>query len=137
MSHSIQVRVTYADTDQMGLVYYGNYLTWFEMGRTELLRAAGLAYKTVEERGVYLPVLEACCRYHRSARYDDLLAITTRVGAQAGATLRFEYQISRGDEVLATGHTVHSYVNTAGRPIRPPRFITDSISQVTIKEEGT
>jgi acyl-CoA thioester hydrolase len=134
MIHTMQVRVTYADTDQMGMVYYGNYLTWFEMGRTELLRATGLAYKAVEEQGVYLPVLEAFCRYRRSARYDDVLTIITRVTAQAGATLHFAYQINRGEEELASGYTKHTYVNTAGRPVRPPRFLTDSIGKIIEKE---
>jgi len=110
-----QVRVRYAETDQMGIVYYANYLVWFELGRVELLRSLGLAYSQLEkEHECILPVVEATCRYKSPARYDDEILIETRPGLLRGAVLKFAYQIWRkpsnqGEErkLLAEGETVH------------------------------
>jgi acyl-CoA thioester hydrolase len=116
------VRVRYADTDQMGVVYYANYLRWFEVGRTEWLRASGWSYREMEGTGLALPVLEAHCAYRQPARYDDELAIDARASLVSPARLRFDYQIRRtADEaLLAEGHTVHAAVDGAGRPHRLP-----------------
>jgi acyl-CoA thioester hydrolase len=110
-----QVRVRYAETDQMGIVYYANYLVWFELGRVELLRSLGLAYSQLEkEHECILPVVEATCRYRSPARYDDEILIETRPALLRGSVLKFAYQIWRkpadtGDErkLLAEGETVH------------------------------
>jgi len=116
MSVTTQVRVRYAETDQMGIVYYANYLVWFEIGRVELLRSLGLAYSQLEtEHECILPVVEASCRYRAPARYDDEILIETRPALLRGSVLKFAYQIWRktsqkGEErklLLAEGETVH------------------------------
>jgi acyl-CoA thioester hydrolase len=109
------VRVRYAETDQMGVVYYANYLVWFEIGRVELLRSLGLAYSQLEkEHECILPVVEASCRYRSPARYDDEILIETRPALLRGSVIKFAYQIWRkasqeGEErkLLAEGETVH------------------------------
>ena len=114
MPVTTQVRVRYAETDQMGIVYYANYLVWFEIGRVELLRALGLAYSQLEiEHQCILPVIEASCRYRSPARYDDEILIETRPSLLRGSVIKFAYRILRkapeGTEptVLAEGETVH------------------------------
>ena len=112
-------RVRYKDTDQMGVVYYGNYFTFFEIGRVEYMRERGLAYKQMErEDDSYIVVTEAHCRYLRPARFDDLLRIRTRVSESRRRSIRFEYQILRqeSDVLLATGETMHVVCNSEGRP---------------------
>jgi acyl-CoA thioester hydrolase len=116
-----EIRVIYGDTDQMGVAYYANYLRWFEAGRNEYIRARGLTYREVEERfRLMLPVAEAHVAYRSPARYDDLVAVETSVGDVRRASVRFEYRIVRGSEVLATGHTVHACVDLDGRVRRMP-----------------
>ncbi len=115
MAVTTEVRVRYAETDQMGIVYYANYLVWFELGRVELLRSMGMAYSRLEsEHGCILPVIEARCRYRAPARYDDEILIETRPALLRGTVLKFAYQIYRkpnqkGKErqLLAEGETVH------------------------------
>jgi acyl-CoA thioester hydrolase len=110
-----EVRVRYAETDQMGIVYYANYLVWFEIGRVELLRSLGLSYSQLEKDHLcILPVVEASCRYRSPARYDDQIQIETRPALLRGSVVKFAYQIWRkathpGDErkLLAEGETVH------------------------------
>jgi acyl-CoA thioester hydrolase len=112
-------RVRYKDTDQMGMVYYGNYFTFFEIGRVEYMRARGVAYKQMErEDDSFIVVAEASCRYLRPARYDDLLRIRTRVSEARRRSIRFAYQILREEdgEMLATGETLHVICNRDGRP---------------------
>jgi acyl-CoA thioester hydrolase len=120
--HRVETRVTYADTDAMGVVYYSHYLRWFEMGRTELMRSLGIAYKAMESQGIYLPVSEVFCRYLVSARYDDVLIIETSVDFLKRASIQFSYRILRkADEVeLVTGETLHAFVNREGRIVRVP-----------------
>jgi acyl-CoA thioester hydrolase len=113
------VRVRYAETDQMGVVYYGNYFTWFEIGRVELCRQVGFEYKRMEtEDDSFIVVAEASCRYKRPARFDDLLTVRTRVTGSQRRTIRFAYEIFRqaSDELIATGETVHVICDREGRP---------------------
>jgi acyl-CoA thioester hydrolase len=119
---SSRVRVRYAETDQMGIVYYANYFVWFEVGRTDLLRAAGWSYRGMEEEGFALPVIEAHCGYRESARYDDDIDIKTRGVLLTPVRVRFEYDVVRAADsaVLAAGHTVHAVLDRAGRPCRLP-----------------
>jgi acyl-CoA thioester hydrolase len=120
-SHAIEVRVTYADTDQMGVVYYANYLVWFEMVRTEYFRARGIIYKRLEDEDkIYLPVVEAHCSYKAPARYDELITIKTWLGEIGRCRLTFEYEISRDQKVLTTGHTKHVFVDSRTKPIEIP-----------------
>ena len=115
-----QVTVRYAETDMMGVVYHGNYLPWFEVGRTNLLKELGLPYRQLEEAGFRLPVLEVAARYLRPAVYDDTVTIVTRLHDQPLLRIRLEYEVKRGEELLATGHTVHAFIDREGRPVRPP-----------------
>ena len=114
MSVTTEVRVRYAETDQMGIVYYANYLVWFEIGRVELLRALGLTYNQLEiDHQCILPVIEASCRYRAPARYDDEILIETRPSLLRGSVLKFAYQVWRKAteteerKLLAEGETVH------------------------------
>jgi acyl-CoA thioester hydrolase len=106
----------------MGVVYYANYLIWFEVGRTELLRRLGWSYREMEAAGFSLPVIEAACTYHRPARYDDELEIRTRGTMLSAVRMAFEYEIRRraDDQVIVTGRTHHASLNPAGRPVRLP-----------------
>ena len=115
-----QVTVRYAETDMMGVVYHGNYLPWFEVGRTNLLKELGLPYRQLEEAGFRLPVLEVAARYLRPAVYDDTVTIVTRLHDRPLLRIRLEYEVKRGEELLATGHTVHAFIDREGRPVRPP-----------------
>jgi acyl-CoA thioester hydrolase len=116
------VRVRYAETDKMGVVYYANYLVWFEVARTDLLRHAGWTYREMEEAGFSLPVIEAHCDYQQSARYDDEVDIETAGLLLSGVRVRFDYRVVRATDalILATGHTVHASLDPAGRPRRLP-----------------
>ena len=120
--HRFELRVRYGDTDQMGWVYYGNYLRWFEIGRAEMMRSLGRSYRDVEvEDGVLLPVLDARCRYFHGARYDERVTIETGVLDVTRATLRFGYRIVGEDGTrCALGYTEHCVVNRDARPVRPP-----------------
>lgn len=119
-----QIRVRYAETDQMGVVYYSNYLVWFEIGRTEWLRQSGWTYREIERDGVALPVIEAHCEYRQAARYDDEIEIRTRARLLSPARIRFDYELVRsGDGIAAIGHTVHVAISRSGRACRLPSGI--------------
>ena len=118
-----QVTVRYAETDMMGVVYHGNNLPWFEVGRTNLLKELGLPYRQLEEAGFRLPVLEVAARYLRPAVYDDTVTIVTRLHDRPLLRIRLEYEVKRGEELLATGHTVHAFIDREGRPVRPPASV--------------
>ena len=115
------VRVRYAETDQMGVVYYANYLVWFEIGRTEFLRQRGVAYTEMEANGCLAVVGEATCRYHAPARYDDLLTIRTRVSNVQSRLMTFSYEVlSEDGQRIATGETTHVITDAQGKPRRLP-----------------
>ena len=122
IENTTRIRVRYADTDQMGVAYYARYLEWFEVGRTEMLRAQGLPYAEIEKEKVALPVLEAHCKYRKAVRYDQLLRVVSRLKEIPRASLRIDYEIfDEGDQLLAEGYTLHTFINFAGRPVRPPQ----------------
>lgn len=122
--NTTQYRVCYADTDQMGVVYYANYFMLFERARTELLRLNGLSYKEIEEQGFMLPVLDAHAKYHRPARYDDLLDITARVVDFDGLKLKTACEVKRDGVLLVDGDVTLVFLNAkTGRPSRPPENI--------------
>lgn len=120
--YRIETRVTYGETDAMGIVYYANYLRWFEMGRTELMRSLGISYKEMEDQGTYLPVSEIFCKYLVPARYDDLLIIETSIGFLKRASIQFVYRILRKSDgaELVTGTTLHAFLDKEGRIVRVP-----------------
>jgi len=124
-----EYRVTYADCDPFNVVYYANYFTLFERGRTELFRAMGIPYSNIEKLGIYVPVSETRCSYKRSARYDDLLSIETAVHQIKRASITITYRIFRNacHELLAEGYTTHAFVNADGRPRRIPDDIIAAI----------
>lgn len=117
--HDTTLRVRYAETDQMGVVYHSNYLIWFEVGRVELMRAMGVPYKQMEtEDDCYIFVAEVHCRYLAPARYDDVLRVRTRIAEAGSRIVKFAYEIARaGDgQLLATGYTKHVICGRDGRP---------------------
>jgi acyl-CoA thioester hydrolase len=123
-TRTTRLRVRYADTDQMGVVYYANYLVWFEVGRTEWLRHTGWSYREMEEHGVALPVIEAHCEYRQPLRYDDEVEIATRAVLVTPVRIRFDYDVTRAADGTpsASGHTIHAAIDAGGRPCRlPPR----------------
>ena len=125
----VQVTVRYAETDMMGIVYHANYLPWFEVGRTTLLKEIGVPYKRLEEEGFRLPVLEISAKYLRPAVYDDTVEVVTTIREKPLLRIRLEYEVRRGDELLATGSSVHAFVDTEGRPVRPPQWASEMIGK--------
>ena len=121
--HEIPIRVRYQETDAQGRVHHANYLTYFEIGRVELLRAAGYSYKRLEEEGVLLVVAEISCQYFLPAVYDDLLRLITTTVAAKGARIEHEYQLFRDAELLVKGRTVVACVDRAGRVRRLPDWL--------------
>jgi acyl-CoA thioester hydrolase len=124
-----RLRVRYAETDRMGVVYYANYFVWFEVARTEWLRETGWTYREMELDGVSLPVIEAHAEYRRPARYDDEIEIRTRMQVLTPVRVRFDYDVWRaGDDVpLASGHTVHAALDVHGRPCRLPARVREQM----------
>lgn len=120
--HETRIRVIYGDTDQMGVVYYANYLRYFEAARSDFIRARGGDYRALEKEGTFLPVVEAHAEYKAPAHYDDVLRIVTDITELTRVTLTFEYSVLREGEqkLLCTGKTVHACVGQDGRPRRLP-----------------
>ncbi len=131
LEHTVTARVRYGETDQMGVVYHANYLSFFEVARTELIRLRGVAYSALEEGGLRLMVTEAAMQYHSPGHYDDVLAITTRLAESGPARVRFDYEVRReGEEdVLVTGHTVLASIGEDGRPCRLPAELREIFEQ--------
>jgi acyl-CoA thioester hydrolase len=121
--HDLQLRVRYEETDAMARVHHANFINYFELGRTELLRAAGYSYKQIEDEGFYLVIAEVSCRYLLPAHYDDLLTLRTTVLKARGARIEHEYQLFRGPELLATGHSVVACVDKQGNVRRLPQWL--------------
>ena len=128
IKHSFEHRVRYADTDKMGVVYNGNYFTFFEIGRTEMMRSLGTPYTQYEAAGYYLPLVESHAEYIIPAFYDDILRIETELSTVLSAKVRWDYSIYRGDELLARGYTVHCFMDAKTmKATRPPKFYIDFI----------
>jgi acyl-CoA thioester hydrolase len=123
------VTVRYAETDMMGIVYHANYLPWFEVGRTTLLKEIGVPYRRLEEEGFRLPVLEVAAKYLRPALYDDTLEVVTTLRERPAIRIRLEYEVRRGGELLATGSSLHAFVDRQGRPVRPPPWAAELIKK--------
>ncbi|HEY4242502.1 MAG TPA: thioesterase family protein [Kofleriaceae bacterium] len=126
-----EIRVIFGDTDQMGVVYYANYLRFFESARAQYWRDLGKSYKDLEAAGIGLPVVEASCKYRRPAYYEDVLVVHTEVIELRGASLRFAYRVTRGAspsiDVLAEGETRHAVVGTDGKPRALPPLLRDTV----------
>lgn len=125
----IQIRVRYGETDQMGVVYHGNYALYLEMGRIEWLRKLGVSYTTMEENGIMLPVVSLCINYKKSAGYDDVINVKTQLKNRPTAKIEFEYEITNEiGEILTTASTVLVFVDMkTKRPVTAPQYILDLI----------
>jgi acyl-CoA thioester hydrolase len=119
--------VRYAETDKMGVVYYANYLVWFEIGRTDWLRQTGWSYREMEVDGLTLPVIQAHCEYRQSAKYDDEIDVRTTASKASAVRIHFDYEVVRRADgaVIATGHTVHATIDRQGRPVRLPERVKE------------
>lgn len=128
--HEFTVRVRYAETDQMGVVYHGNYAQYFEMGRVEWLRNLGVSYKSMEEAGIMLPVVSLSMNYKKPAKYDDLLRVRTIFKKQQGVKIEFDYEIyNENDELLTTGYSMLVFVDMkTGRPVSPPDYVKEKLA---------
>src|SRR5438876_380336 len=132
-----RIRVRYADTDQMKMVYYAKFFEYFEQGRSDLLREIGLPYPEIERMGYYLPVIEAHARYLKAARYDDLLVVKTMFEESPQARVRIDYEIHNEvpGERLAVGYTIHSFVCAAtGKPTRAPELFLEALNEAASKQ---
>ena len=125
-AHEMTYRVPYADTDQMSVVYYANYLEYFERSRTEMLRDAGLPYSELEKQGCFLPVSEAVCKYRASATYDNLLTFRSYFVEARGVRLTIGTEVWNEDKLLVAGHVVLACVDANKKPVRVPEFLVDA-----------
>jgi acyl-CoA thioester hydrolase len=130
--YQFSVRVRYAETDQMGVVYHGNYAQYFEMGRVEWLRNMGVSYKWMEENGIMLPVVSLTVNYKKPARYDDLLTVKTVFKRQTSVKIEFDYEIyNEKQELLTIGYSMLVFVDMkTGKPTVPPSYVTEKISNL-------
>jgi acyl-CoA thioester hydrolase len=137
LSHQSNYRVIYGDTDNMGVAYHANYLRWFEIGRTELLRACGLPYREIEAQGIQLPVAEAHCKYRQPVKYDDILTIEATFDPLIKGGVKIDYRILNQDETTlhATGYTLHAFLDMQGNIVRPPAFFREMIASLA-KADG-
>lgn len=130
-SFDIQVRVRYAETDQMGVVYHGNYAQFFEMGRVEWLRNLGVSYKSMEDNGIMLPVVSLTMNYKKSAKYDDELTIRTIFKSLSNVKIEFDYEIfNQNNELLTTGYSMLVFVDMkTSKPTMVPKYISEKVAQ--------
>ena len=128
--HQIEVRVRYSETDQMGVVYHGNYIPYFEIGRVEWLRNKGVSYKFMEESGVALPIVSMHLNYKKPARYDDLLTVHTKLRKYSGVKIEFDCEIfNENQELLTNAHFILVFIDLkTGKPMQPPKYILDIIN---------
>lgn len=134
------IRVRYADTDQMRFVYYAKYFEYFEQGRSDLLRAIGLPYPEIERHGIYLPVIEAYAKYKKSACYDDMIVVETILSEMPVARIRLEYKITLEGETepMVEGYTIHSFLNAStGKPTRAPQILLQTLEEAMNKSKDT
>jgi acyl-CoA thioester hydrolase len=127
----VNIRVIYADTDAMGIVYHTNYIRWFEIGRTELLRSVGIVYAEMEAGGYNLPLTEAYCNYLFPAKYDQLIVVETELEYLKRASMKFLYTIwdEEREKALVEGYTIHACTNKMGKIVRIPSFILDRVNE--------
>ena len=132
-SNEYSIRVIYADTDAMGIVYHANYLKWFEIGRTELFRDIGIVYADLEKEGFFLPLTESYCHYLSPARYDDVIIIETELEYMRRASVRFNYRIwnETKETILVDGYTLHAFLNGKGKIVRAPKDLADKLNNTS------
>lgn len=127
MSFSVEMRVRYAESDQMGVAYYSNYFIWFEVARAELMRECGAPYSEMEKEGLFLPVSECYCKYIVPVRYDELLEIRCRISEIRTRAVKFEYEIVREGSLLAKGYTIHVCTDRDAKPSVIPSSLRDTL----------
>jgi acyl-CoA thioester hydrolase len=129
--HNVELRVRYSETDQMGVVYHGSYIPYFEIGRVEWLRDKGISYKSLEENGIALPIVSMTLNYKKPARYDDLLIVNTKFKSYSGVKIEFECEIrNENEELLTTATFLLVFVDLkTGKPILPPQYILDIVEK--------
>jgi acyl-CoA thioester hydrolase len=129
--HQIQIRVRYSETDQMRVVYHGNYAQYFEIGRVEWLRNKGISYKWMEDNGIMLPVVSLTMNYKKPARYDELLTLKTILKNRSTVKIEFDYELyNESEELLTTGNSILVFVDMkTGKPISPPQYIIDILER--------
>lgn len=130
LSAGTNIRVRYAETDKMGIVYHANYFIWFEAVRIQLLDNLGIPYRELEKRGYMLPVLECGAKFLKPAHFDDQLTITISIDDLPIARIEALYEIMRGDELLATGRTIHAFVSPEGKILRPPEDFSEKAREI-------
>lgn len=135
--HRQTIRVLYGDTDSGGVVYYGNYLRFMEAGRTEFMRAHLITYKSLEDAGFIMPVIECYCRYKASAKYDDLLVVETSLVEVKPISCRFNYRILRqkDEKLLVKGHTIHAVISASGKLAKLPDEIVANLQSISVDRE--
>ena len=136
ISQVTEIRVRYADTDQMRVVYYGKFFEYFEQGRSDLLRSIGLPYPQIEEMGFYLPVIEAHAVYKRALQYDDLIRVVTQLRHSPVARVRLDYEVTKVGEqgLVAEGYTIHGFINAStGKPTRGPARFLEAVEEAMRK----
>ena len=125
------IRVRYQETDNMGVVYYANYLVWFEIARSEYFRSLGISYREMEKRGLYMMVASASCVYKSPSQYDDVVHIQTWILEVRNTSMKFAYKLFVGDRVIATGETAHVFTDRSKKPVRVP----EEVRNMTMKKE--
>lgn len=130
ITSSTQVTVRYAETDMMGIVYHANYLPWFEIGRTTLLKENGFSYRELEAAGYRLPIVEIGAKYRRPALYDDTITIISTLTEKPSLRIKISYEVKRGEELLMTGHSQNVFVDMQGMPTRPPEAFVRKMDEL-------
>lgn len=136
LTNEIQIRARYAETDKMGFVYNSNYLVYFEVARTELMRDHGLPYSRFEDFGFNLPLTEAFVKYHRPAKYDDLITIKGLVEWSGEPRLKFNYEVFVNNTLITSGYTMHAFLNAETKmPVRPPEIFINAMQEALTKNK--
>jgi len=132
LTHQTTYRVIYGDTDKMGVAYHANYLRWFEIGRSEMFRSLGLPYKTIEEKGIFMPISEVYCKFLAPARYDDVIVIETTLDPGVKGSMKLDYRIlnQSNEQLLVHGYTRLAYMDANGHVTRPPAFLLEFVDKL-------
>ena len=129
ITSSTNIEVRYAETDMMGIAHHASYLPWLEIARGNLLKERGISYAKLEESGILLPVVELKMNYRRPTTYDDVVTINSLIKERSFAKIRVDYELQKGDQLIADGYSIHAFMNESGQPIKAPRFITETLAK--------
>ena len=128
IEYEYKTRIYYRDVDKMGIVYYTRYLEYFEAARTELLRSIGVDVIKIEQMGYFLPVIDCHCKYKKSAKFDDRLNIITKIKQLPRSSMKIEYEVFNSEKILlVNGYTIHSFVNSNGNAVKPPKILIEKL----------